>query len=191
MNVKEIVKLGISLFMFCAVAALALGFTNELTKGQIAAQRAAKELKAKQEVLPEAKDFKDVEANVLSDLQAKEKIIQSVSIGVDDAGEAVGYVVKSTPNGFGGPIVVITGLTKEGIITGVRIGSNTESPGLGSKAKEPAFYEQYNDKTAAIVKVNKGTPGAEEIQAITSSTITSKAVTRGVNASAIACEMGQ
>ncbi len=189
MNIKEIVKLGISLFMFCAVAALALGFTNELTKGKIAEQRAAKELKAKQEVLPDAKDFEEVDETVLAEMQAKEKIIQTVSVGINDAGEAVGYVVKSTPNGFGGPIVVITGMNKEGIITGVRIGSNTESPGLGSNAKKPEFYEQYNGKTAAIVKVNKGTPGDEEIQAITSSTITSNGVTRGVNASAIACDM--
>ncbi len=191
MNVKEIVKLGISLFMFCAVAALALGFTNELTKGKIAEQRAAKELKAKQEVLPDAVDFQDVEQSVLDEVVAKEKIIKSVSVGLNDAGEAVGYVVKSAPNGFGGPVVVITGLTKDGIITGVRIGKHAESPGLGSNATKPEFYEQYNGKTAAIVKVNKGTPGEEEIQAITSSTITSNGVTRGVNASAIVCDMVQ
>ncbi len=191
MNVKEIIKLGISLLVFCAVAALALAFTNELTKDKIAAQRAAKELAAKQAVLADAKDFQDVSPETLAKLQAENGIIAQVSKGIDDAGNTVGYVVKSLPMGFGGEMTVITGLKSDGVITGVRVAKHAESPGLGSKSQEPAFYTQYDGKLAAEVTVTKGTPKEQEIVAISSSTITSKAVTRGVNAAAVALTVGE
>lgn len=187
---KEIIKLGISLLIFCAVAALSLAFTNELTKNQIAEQRAAKELAAKQAVLPEAKEFEDLSEDELAKIQANSPIVAQVSIAKNE-GENIGYVVKSLPNGFGGPITVITGMDNEGVITGVRVAKHSESPGLGSKAQEPSYYEQYNGKSAEQVKVTKGSPGEQQIEAISSATITSVAVTDGVNAAAAALIVGK
>ncbi len=187
---KEIIKLGISLFLFCAVAALSLAFTNELTKNQIAEQRAAKELAAKQEVMPAAEDFEDVSADQLASLQKENPIIDQVSVALAGS-DKVGYVVKTLPMGFGGEITVITGMDNEGIITGVRIVKHAESPGLGSKSQEPDFYTQYDGKIAKDVVVTKGAPKEQEIVAISSSTITSKAVTRGVNAAALATTLGE
>ncbi|MDO4772040.1 MAG: RnfABCDGE type electron transport complex subunit G [Bacillota bacterium] len=187
---KEIVKLGISLLIFCAVAALSLAFTNELTKDQIAKQRAEKELAAKQAVLPEANEFEDLSAEELAKVQETHPTVAQISVAKSD-GQDIGFVVKTLPMGFGGPITVITGMDAEGKITGVRVAKHTESPGLGSKAQEPAYYEQYNGKSVADVKVTKGTPGEQEIVAISSATITSVAVTNGVNDAAVATTLGK
>ena len=60
----------------------------------------------------------------------------------------------------------------------------SETPGLGAKSKDKAFIGQYKDKDAKELKVIKnGTPKDNEIVAIAGATITSDAVTRGVNQS--------
>lgn len=179
---KEIIKLGFSLFLFCAVAALSLAFTNEMTKDTISAQREATELAAKQAVLMEADEFKKIEEENLKKIKESHPIIEDVSIGLKD-GNNVGYVIKTSPVGYGGPITVITGINQDGIITGVRIAKHSESPGLGSKSTEEKFYLQYNDKTAETVSVNKESATETEIKAISAATITSVAVTSGVNES--------
>lgn len=60
----------------------------------------------------------------------------------------------------------------------------SETPGLGAKSKDPAFIDQYNDKDAKQLKVIKNAvPKDDEIVAIAGATITSNAVTKGVNQS--------
>ncbi len=179
---KEILKLGLSLLIFCAVAAMSLAFTNEMTKDTISAQRAAAELAAKQAVLPNAAEFEVLDESLLEEAKALQSVIEDVSVGVKD-GETVGYVIKSAPVGYGGPITVITGIDLEGTITGVRIAKHAESPGLGSKSTEESFYSQYDGKNAETVAVNKESASDTEIKAISAATITSVAVTSGVNAS--------
>ena len=67
-------------------------------------------------------------------------------------------------------------------ITGVKILSQQETPGLGSKCTEPAFLDQFLNKDLHnFLSVSKNAKQASEIQAITSSTITSKAVVSGIN----------
>ena len=67
--------------------------------------------------------------------------------------------------------------------TGIKILSHTETPGLGANAPKPQFSGQYKDKPIENkLEVVKVAPTKDnEIQAITGSTITSKAVTLGVN----------
>lgn len=185
---KEMLKLGLSLFIFCLVAALALAFTNEMTKDIIAEQRAANELLAKQAVFPEADEFKDLTEDIVNPVKQEQPLISTVSEAYN-SGEVIGYVVKSLPSGYGGEIVVITGVNLEGRITGVRVSKHSESPGLGSKSTEPSFYEQYNEMDAKTVGVSKDSKTDTQIKAISAATITSMAVTSGVNASGSAVEM--
>lgn len=184
---KEMLKLGLSLFIFCLVAALALAFTNEMTKDIIAEQRASNELIAKQAVYPDADEFADLEEASLKTITDEVPLIRSVS-EAKKGGELIGYVVKSGPSGYGGEIVVITGVNLEGKITGVRVSKHSESPGLGSKSTEPSFYEQYNEMEAKSVGVSKEAKTDTQIKAISAATITSVAVTDGVNASGLAVE---
>jgi electron transport complex protein RnfG len=95
----------------------------------------------------------------------------------------VGCAFTTEAKGYGGTIRVLTGINPDGTVAGVEILEITETAGLGMKAKEVSFREQYAGKSAAIgLVVSKGgaAPG-NSIDALTGATITSKAVTEAVN----------
>jgi electron transport complex protein RnfG len=96
----------------------------------------------------------------------------------DAAGNRMGIVFKVTPRGYGGPITVVVGLDTTGRITGLGIGADMkETPGLGQKATETWFRDQFRGKTESEVALRRdnGT-----LDAISAATITSRAVTNGV-----------
>lgn len=178
---KEIMKLGLILFSFSVIAAVLLGFTYQATLEPITQSRAAADLEARKQVFPQADEFIALD-------EAKLKAIQESTPGIIDIHEAksggnvVGYVVKSSANGFGGKLEVVVGTDPQGKLTGIRLGNHTETPGLGDNATKPDFYEQFVGKTITQpIGVNKGTPGENEIQAMTGATVTSRAVTDAIN----------
>lgn len=178
---KKIIKLGIILLIISFVAAAALAFTNDLTAPAIETQRTQASELARKEVVPEADKFEQVTADQLASLVALNPEVVEAYTAIKGT-DVVGYVVKSYPKGFTGPVEVVVGVSVDGIITGVRMGSNQETPGLGTIAKEPSFYEQYNGmKTDKAIGVNKTTSTEYEIQAISGATITSRCITKGVN----------
>jgi len=181
---KDIIKTGVILFLISAIAAFALAMTNEVTKDKILEQRAYANELAKKEVLPEASTFEDVTGDELVALTEAYAPVIEVYKGLNDSNEIIGYVFKSTPSGFGGNVAVVTGINVSGTMTGVRIGSHNETPGLGAKATDPDFYEQYTGMaTDSPIGVAKSNPSETDIQAITGATISSSAITSGVNAS--------
>lgn len=173
---KDILRLGSILFLICTVAALMLSLTNNITAPVIEQRDIQASNEARQEVLQDAEEFKEV-TNVKGDL------IEEVYQGVK-GGEIIGYTIKTAPKGYGGTVEVMVGISNDGKISGVKIGNNSETPGLGSKAAEPSFKDQYNGKNAQTpLNVVKGNASNEnDIVAISGATITSKAVTAGVNA---------
>ena len=89
----------------------------------------------------------------------------------------MGYVFTTAAKGYGGDVEIMTGVDAEGKITGISILSIEETPGLGMNAKKDSFKDQYKGKSGELA-VNKD---GGEIVAITSATITSRAVTSAVN----------
>ncbi|MGL5694273.1 MAG: RnfABCDGE type electron transport complex subunit G [Peptostreptococcaceae bacterium] len=175
---KNIVKLGLNLFAICAVAALLLGATNQITAPVIEQRNIQANNESRQIVLPLASEFTQVSDG---DYENIEGIVSEVYEGKNGS-DTVGYTVKVLPKGYGGEIELIVGISKEGTITGINIGNMTETPGLGAKAKEAQFTEQFNGKPATNLTVIKGSAsGDNEISAISGATITSDAVTKGVN----------
>lgn len=174
---NEIAKLGAILLIISGVCASILGFTNDATLPNIQKQIEMANNSARKEVLPDAKDFKQIK-----DIKIDSPIITEVYEGIDGS-EVVGYTIKTTPKGYAGPIEVMIGIGKDGTIKGVAIGNNTETPGLGTKAKDEPFKGQYKGKSVDnnIEVIKSGTPKENEISAIAGATITSKAVTSGVN----------
>ena len=95
----------------------------------------------------------------------------------------MGYTFKIAPKGYGGEIELTVGISFEGKVTGLTVGTNSETPGLGAKAQSDKnwitqFAGQPADGSLAVSK-DGGT-----INAITGATITSRAVTDGVNTAA-------
>lgn len=179
---KEIVKLGLILLLVCVVAALALAVTNELTKDQIAFQRELASKEARKAILPSAETFKPIDEDKFKEIASKNDKIAEIFAGYQ-GDTIVGYTFKTLPSGYGGTVQIMTGIDMEGKITGVRLGNHNETPGLGANAELPYFYSQYENKsTDTEIEVTKVKPTKDnEIQAISGATITSNAVTSGVN----------
>lgn len=93
-----------------------------------------------------------------------------------------GYVVEATVNGYVGSIVVWVGVNNSGSVTGVSVRKISETLGLGSRAGQPAFLEQYKGLSGTLTV-------GENVDALSGATVTSKAVTKAVN-SAIAFVTG-
>jgi len=172
---NDIITPGIRLFVICAISVLVLSFASETTKEAIAQQNAKTEAASMQIVLPEATSFENKKE--LSDGN-----VYLVADGMDN-GELKGYVVGVNSSGFGGELKIMVGISPDGTIQGANVLSHSETPGLGARSQEPEFIEQYKgQKTDKELVVVKGKEPAEgEIQAITAATITSRAVTNGVN----------
>ncbi|WAW14304.1 RnfABCDGE type electron transport complex subunit G [Peptostreptococcus equinus] len=172
---NSMAKIGGTLLAFSAVAALLLAGTNQMTAPTIEQRNLAASNQARMQVLPSAKEFKKIDAS-------KYKSAGVSTVSEVYQGDDGGFTVKAAPGGYGGPVEITIGIAKDGKITGVAIGNNTETPGLGAKAADPVFNGQYKGKAAKEIKVIKsGTPKDNEIKAISGATITSKAVTSGVN----------
>ena len=173
---KDILKLGVTLFAICAVAALVLGVTNNITAPVIEERNIQASNEERKTVLPEADEFKELEG-------MNSDIVLEVYEGIKD-GQVIGYTIKTSSKGYGGAIELMVGISKDGKITGVEIGNHSETPGLGSKATEPMFKNQYVDKDVSnsLLVVKGSANNDNEISAISGATITSNGVTSGVNA---------
>lgn len=172
---NEIVKLGIILAIVSLVASASLSLVNGATQPIIDARIIAEAEEARKELLPEAEGFELVEG----DLPEGVTEIFSAMKG----GEVIGYIVSTQSKGYGGTFDVTVGINSENVVTGVKLSNMSETPGLGAKATDAAFIDQYSEiNTENKPFVNKNATGAEsEIVAIAGATITSNAVTNGVN----------
>ncbi len=167
-------KLALTLLVISAVVSGLLGLTNYVTKDKIAAINADKTSASMKEVLP-ADSYTELEysgsqTNVAAVYQA----------------DGQGYVIEVTPSGFGGTIDMVVGIGTDGTVTGVSIISMSETSGLGANASKESFRSQFVGKSGELAVSKDG----GEIDALTGATITSRAVTNGVNtALAVASEM--
>lgn len=166
---KQVARLGLSLFVIAAAAALVLALVNALTEDTIAQRAAAQRQAAMACVVPGA--------DVFSELYSEDETIDALT-GAYVGTRFQGYCVEVSPNGFGGAISLMVGVDAGGSVTGVVILDHSETAGLGARADSPDFLDQYTGKSGTIT-VNSG---SNAIDGLTGATITSKAVTAGVNA---------
>lgn len=179
---REIIKLGLTLLLICTISALALSMTYSVTIDKIVEQRNIASEESRKAILPDAESFKPVDENKLNEIVKFNDKVVEVYEGYA-GGAVVGYAIKTLPSGYGGSLEVITGIKLDGNISGVRVGNHQETPGLGANATLPSFYTQYEGKSIdKELEVVKSEPSNEnEIEAISGATITSNAVTTGVN----------
>ena len=173
----SIIKPTLVLFVVCFVISGSLAYVNDMTKDVIEESANAEQAESRRQVMTEAESFNKVEANGVPDA------VTGVYEGYKGK-EAIGYVMDVSVKGYGGNISMTVGVSLEGNITGVIIGSNNETPGLGSKATAPAFVNQFNEvginDNLIVVKQNK--KASNEIQAVSGATVSSRAITKGVDA---------
>lgn len=95
--------------------------------------------------------------------------------------EKIAYAIRSTTTGFGGPLTLMVGISAEGKVLSTKVLSHSETPGLGAKCtSDEKFMSQWRglDPSVTVLEVQK--PVKDGIDAITASTITSKAYTLAV-----------
>ncbi|NLW22424.1 MAG: RnfABCDGE type electron transport complex subunit G [Tissierellia bacterium] len=178
---NETIKLGLILFVITAAAALVLGASNMVTYERIAeADRLANE-RAKMEVLDMADSFNPLDDSELKEIIGDNTNIVEINEGYKGS-ELVGYTFNVKVNGYGDQITFMIGISKDGSITGIKILNHSETPGLGANATKSYFTNSFKGKTLSSEIVAVKSPQADnEVQAITSATITTNAIVDGVN----------
>jgi electron transport complex protein RnfG len=183
----------VALFLITLISGLALSFVYEITKAPIETQQADKQLKAYQSVFPsvdtyEADDALTQKASEtdLSSLNADYKgvTVDEVNKALDKNGTLIGYILRiTTTNCYKNSISLAMGYSLDGTVQGISFLSIDETAGLGMNATKPAFKDQFTNKKVDQFEVTKtGATADNQIDAISSATITSKAVTYAVNA---------
>ena len=175
MAVKSSFKnMTLCLLAICLVCSGLLAGVYALTKAPIDAAAKAKNEAAIKEVLPESAVTIEEERTVELDGQT-----YVYNLAYDAKGEVVGCAINVAPVGFGGPIVIKVGFDSDGVIWNTKVLSQAETPGLGAKCVEADFSEQFQGFNPAAGKLSVKKDGGD-IDAITASTITSRAYTSGV-----------
>jgi Na+-translocating ferredoxin:NAD+ oxidoreductase subunit G len=187
---KNIIKDTFILTMITLIAGLGLGFVYEITKEPIAQQEELAKQEAYQAVFADADSFEAV-SEADSDLQNyllengfEAQTINEVMEAKDESENSLGYVFNlTTSEGYGGDITFSMGVREDGTLNGIEILSISETAGLGMNADTEEFKAQFQDKLVEGFTVTKtGSSADDEIDALSGATITSNAMTEGVNA---------
>lgn len=161
---SNLINMILSLFFISAVMAAALGFVYSITKEPIEKAKKDAETNAIKEVAP---TFDNVPvAKVIDGLTYYE---------LTNGGQAVGCAVKTfTDKAFSGRFDLMVGFNVDGSINQIAVLDQKETPGLGTKMKEPKFKDQFLKKNPASWKMTVKKDGGE-VDAISAATITSRA----------------
>ena len=178
----------IALAIIAAAAGLALSGVYSMTKPVIEDQELQAKAAAYKAVCPDAESFEA--------LEAADKAIQETEggnwkggnakvneffVGKDAKGNVAGYAVSVTAKGFGGNVTMAIGLNPDGTIRKISFTELTETAGLGMRADEDVFKNQFEGKGGTLNLVKGDASGANDISAISGATVTSTAVINGVN----------
>jgi len=152
---KELIKNTLILFAITLVAGALLGFVFELTKEPRAAQEAKAIKVAYKSVYQSADSFEIVNfvkndmETVLTDKGITPKMdeISEIVSAKDKDGKIIGYVFTITAKeGYAGDIKYTVGIRNDGTVTGISFLSIRETAGLGMKAKDASFKNQFKNK---------------------------------------------
>ena len=171
----------VTLFLVTGFAAAALGFVYEFTKGPIAEAKAKAQAEAITQVLPEFDELGESFKTLTETGGDSLEIFPAYKNG-----ELVGTAVKTyTKNGFNGFISIMAGIDNNGNFSGYSVLEHKETPGLGSKMN--VWFSNPDKPNQYIIGKNPETNNLKvkkdggEIDAITASTITSRAFLEALN----------
>ena len=164
----------VCLLAICLVCSGLLAAVYALTAEPIAAAAAAKNEAAIKEVLPETAVKIEEERTV-----EFEGASYAYNLAYDELGNVVGCAINVAPVGFGGPVAIKVGFDINGVIWNTKVLSQAETPGLGAKCVEPSFADQFRQFNPSQKKLAVKKDGGD-VDAITASTITSRAYADGL-----------
>jgi len=185
-DLKVMLREAAILFAITLIAGLGLGVVNELTKEPIRIKQEMAVQEACRTVLPAAASFEELDYTADEALQ-RELYGMGVKAGsvyqaYSADGALLGYVVEAvSTQGYGGNIGLYLGVTLDGTLTDISILEISETPGLGMQAGDVLVPQFHDRKAESFVYTKSGAAADNEIDAIASATITTRAVTNAVN----------
>ncbi len=199
-GVLSILKDTLALVLITLVAAVLLGFVHEVTAEPIAKREEQDKQEAYLAIFPgasaveESKDVPELAGalvsaeELLTEEYRKAVTVDEACLVRDEAGELMGYIITVTDKkGFGGAIRMVFGYSLDGVVTGLEFLSLKETAGYGLEAeKNPEWRKQFLGVTTGLFTVTKTDAKDDvkeegEIDALSGATITSRAVTQGMN----------
>ena len=163
---SNLINMVLVLGLTCLFCSAILGGAYVLTKEPIEAAAVQKTNKAIAQVLPhfETTEY-DEDQNYFTAF---------------DGDNVVGYAIVSSSAGFGGALTLMVGVTPDGVVYNTSVLAHSETPGLGAKCtSDQKFMDQWRGFDASIKKLSVTKDGGD-VDAITASTITSRAYTQAV-----------
>lgn len=174
---REMLKLGGTLMLYSLSVGVALAYVNLQTQPRIAANKVIAGNLAREEVLPDM-------TGGYERIESPDGFVYWVGYSDTARNEIGGYIVIACGKGYSSVIETMLSVDVDFTIRGIKILSQQETPGLGSKveeiapgSREPWFTAQFKGRTAPSMQLAKD-GGA--LDSITGATISSRAVTGSI-----------
>lgn len=177
-GIKNLLAPPVVLGAICLVTTLLLSVGNAVTKDKIA-QIAQQKYDEGCATVLSADTYEQV-TNIPENIQVSDNVTSAV-IAKDSEGNTLGACVEMSLKGYKEGLNILVGVDTNRAVTGVYLMSHQETPGLGANAAKPQFLSQFVGKTAGVEVLVGGGQADNAIDAITGATVTSRAITNGVN----------
>ena len=173
---KFVTRLTVTLLLITSVVAALLALVDGVTAPRIAELNAQKTQQAIEAVLPGGGE----------EMAEGEYNNEGGKVSAVYQGEN-GYAVQVIPTGFNGTVTMMVGVDKSGSVLGISVVSQSETAGLGAVcAATTSAGEEFRSQFVGMSGSVSVTKDGGQVDAISSATITSRAVCDGINA-ALAC----
>lgn len=190
---NNIVKNTLILTAITLVSGLLLGVVYGITKEPIAQAQENTKQEAYRTVLSDASEFAavdfdaDAAVSILAESGYTSDTITEIAEGTDESGATIGYVISVlSSEAYDGKLSLSVGIASDGTVKGIEMLDISETAGLGMKAKEADFKDQFKDKNVEKFTYTKtGEDGDDKIDAISGATITTNAVTNAVDSALV------
>jgi len=163
----SIFQIALNLMLACFVSGLVIATVYFFTNPIAIKNAEQAKMDSMQELVPEADAFVPI--------AGQEEWFEATK-----GGQTVATVVPSEIKGYGGKITMLVAVAPDGTVIDYTILKANETPGLGDKAGREPFKSEIKGKTAENLVVTKDPSKKDNVQAMTGATISSKAVTLGV-----------
>ncbi|MDL2291885.1 RnfABCDGE type electron transport complex subunit G [Bacteroides sp. OttesenSCG-928-F21] len=181
---SSLTNMALVLTLVTAIAVGLLAYVNELTKAPIADANMKALNEALEKVMPAFTNNPVAECDTIFEEKGGKQVVKFILYPAKNNEQLVGTAVEASSLGFSGELKILVGFDSEGKIYNYSLLAHSETPGLGSKAD--VWFQEGNK--GSIVGLNPGDqplavtkdPGGQ-IDAITASTITSRAFLKAVN----------
>lgn len=169
---KEYIAPVVVLVAICLVITFALAYVNSITAPIIEENAIATANAARAELLPAADTFTKYDGDLV--VLEPDKVYAAECYVADNGS---GMVVTVKTKSFGGILTEMVGIDADGAITGVKVTAHGDTPGLGTKAHDPGYLEQYKGMTEYADFSAKNDPNVTHV---TGASVSSNAVHYGV-----------